>query len=425
MIVRHPEQPKVVAKRYGDEWILPHVDLDDDAWLPNETATILSSLHTQTGIRAALLREIRGGSSSMCELEALSEPRESYCWIDRSEGHVPPDSAPHPLRAPWEKPGWFRRAESWAIEQLDALRIEVTALAQQIKGAWPYSCVFRLSTTAGDVYFKAVAQSQANEPALIPHLSKRWPANVPELLAADLSSRWMLMRDFGGVDLKQLDDTYHAAAVQLFAKLQIDSINDDWSTYGCEDRRLPRIARHMQELMSDSAALQPDREERLTDEEIARVRDISMEYQRLCEQLDSYALPGTLVQQDFRFNNVRVANDNRFIFYDWADSVVSHPFFSMTRYLNYVHPVERREPLIEAYLKPWASFASMDHLHDAFAIARRLNAMYQAVRFHIAMGRAEPNVGWEECVVGQLKDVLINEQNRTAAEQEQPRDPEL
>ena len=58
---------------------------------------------------------------------------------------------------------------------------------------------------------------------------------------------------------------------------------------------------------------------------------------------------------------------------------------------------------------------SMEKLQEAFGIARRLNAMYVAVRFHIAMKRAEPDIGWERSVVRQLRDVLVNEGTRLSS----------
>jgi hypothetical protein len=36
----------------------------------------------------------------------------------------------------------------------------------------------------------------------------------------------------------------------------------------------------------------------------------------------------------------------------------------------------------EAYLEPWTIFQPMERLREGFALAHRLNALYQAVRWH-------------------------------------------
>ena len=57
-------------------------------------------------------------------------------------------------------------------------------------------------------------------------------------------------------------------------------------------------------------------------------------------RLAASGVPASLVQQDFRHGNLTVvppagarARAPRFVFYDWANTVVSHPFFSGTRLL--------------------------------------------------------------------------------------------
>jgi len=192
---------------------------------------------------------------------------------------------------------------------------------------------------------------------------------------------------------------------------------------GCEDRGLARVAEGIGELMENLEVIEFSRDKALSSDEIARLRELAPMYHKLCGQLEEYGIPASLVNQDFRSGNV-VAIDGTHLIYDWADSIVGHPFFSATRFLNYVHtgPIDgldgkgplitseaRHERIIDAYLEPWTARVPMERLREAFAVARRINAMYVAVRFYIAMQRAEADIGWERAVVGQLRDVLINE----------------
>jgi len=199
--------------------------------------------------------------------------------------------------------------------------------------------------------------------------------------------------------------------MKRFAEIQLAASDDvtTWRNAGCSDRSLKVIADSMDDLIAEPAVadgLKPEQLERLT----TIVRD----YRTLFNELAASGLPNTLVNQDFRTDNIVWAKDD-YIFFDWADSVITHPFFSATRFLNYIHdkpPLDakaRREPMVEAYIEPWQAILSIEKLREAFAIARRINAMYQAVRFHLAMRTSEPMIGWEDCLLAQVNDVLVNE----------------
>lgn len=99
-----------------------------------------------------------------------------------------------PLRPPWARRGWFALAESWIQEQFARLNYTIAAPIEQVK-IWSVSCVLRVPTTHGNIYFKASQNSFmqaytpistydtngilpllfAHEPMLIESLSARYP----------------------------------------------------------------------------------------------------------------------------------------------------------------------------------------------------------------------------------------------------------
>ena len=60
-----------------------------------------------------------------------------------------------------------------------------------------------MTTTGGDVWFKANIPLLAYEAAVVDLLAARRPDCVPELLATDLDRGWMLMAD-GGERLREI-----------------------------------------------------------------------------------------------------------------------------------------------------------------------------------------------------------------------------
>jgi hypothetical protein len=424
LLIRHPQENAVLVVRDDTNALsLPSMDYPADEWLPSETAPITATLQSRFGNRCVLLHEVTAEPPCVIEAESLDAP-DSVQWIDardlpdqwQSAAHKPM----HPLRAPWEQRGFFRCATEWTVDQLKRLNVEPSGEPVQVKGVWGYSTVIRFATSIGNVYFKAVSALQSNEPVLLKELAKRWPQNVPQVIASDDDRRWMLMRDFGGTETAKLPDDHHARCARRFAEIQIDAALDlaRWQKATCAHRSLAFIASSIDVLLAHPVIVQG-----LTRNERDRLAEISVLYKSLFARLSDFSLPDTLVNQDFRIGNIVWTNDD-YVFYDWADSVVTHPFFSATRFLNYIHddphdPARdaktRHQPIIDAYLDAWRAVLPTTQLREAFAIARRINAMYQAVRFELAMRASEPMIGWERCLLAQVKDVLINEAVREGA----------
>jgi hypothetical protein len=123
----------------------------------------------------------------------------------------------------------------------------------------------------------------------------------------------------------------------------------------------------------------------------------------LWDELAAIPIPASIVQQDFRHGNL-VMSGRSYVFYDWSDTVVSHPFFACCRFLDFVqrgpHPrrglpvEERRRRIADAYLEPWTSILGHADLQRAFELARRLNPIYVAIRWYLDAPYCEPTSSW-------------------------------
>ena len=401
----------------GTGWTLPcsHVDVDDDTHLIvnrvlgevlKTGVTTLRCLH-RTKDRERNLREffneIEVHDAAWC-------PPESSRWIGRGEladltlahpehlpiiegylselesGHIPP------LRPPWARRGWFESASSWIQEQIHHLGYKLTGKIEQLR-TWSISCVLRAETNAGVLYFKQAAAIPlfGDEPAVTAGLSKFYPNHVPTVLATDNERGWLLLKDFGGAIGWDAPLETREAMYRTFAQIQLDAVNhvDELLGMGCLDRRLERLPTHLDGLLRDWET-SPSRSD-VT--EAQRLRAIAPRLKAMCHELAGYNVPQTLVHGDLHFGNVAFQGD-RFIFFDWTDSCVTHPFLDAINIFG-EEDAAKREQLRDAYLAAWTSYEPMERLMEMWKLAEPLSALHQVISYQGIVNGVEPGSRWE------------------------------
>jgi hypothetical protein len=427
-------------------WTLPTVE-HDNGWFAHEAVTVARQLGDRLGIKLVALRELEEAGLHFCELENLNpewSPANGCRWVARSAAaalHLePPGLRAHVLawfrlssrarppkaRSPWETKGWYNDAVAWIEQQLARLGYTPTRPVEQVKTAWSCSCILRVPTTAGNLYFKATYARPPAEVAVIQELARRWPHHVPTLVAADVSRRWMLMEDFGPRELSQAPFARWPRAIGRFGRLQRECSADVpvWLRIGCRDRRMDNLAGRLEPLLSEPLVAQADPADRLGRDDLKRLRAKRKRWSQELLEFSESPIPSSIVQQDFRDGNIAVRGRD-YVFFDWSDTVVSHPFFSACRFLEYVQsgggtarrPGGRRLPtpvrhqrLRDAYLDVWAEYASHDRLQSVFRQAQRLNPLYQAIRWHMELPYCEAGSPWWRsmlsCVTESLHELL-------------------
>jgi hypothetical protein len=111
-----------------------------------------------------------------------------------------------------------------------------------------------------------------------------------------------------------------------------------------------------------------------------------------CKELADFGIPETLTHEEVHDANVLI-NGERYIFTDWSDSSVAHPFFTMVvtiRAAAYRLKLEESGPemrrLRDAYLEPWTTFGEREELRRAFGQAYRLGMLNRALSWHFGTG---------------------------------------
>jgi hypothetical protein len=294
---------------------------------------------------------------------------------------------------PWSQPGWHDAASAWIRAELAARGIALTGAIEQ-PHVRPWSIVLCVPTSAGDLFFKATAPALAHEPALTAALASWRPDCIAPLLAIDRERGWMLMPDNGPtlrtVIRADRDLRHWERVLARYAELQIDMIGrrDELLALGAPDRRLATLPGRFERLLADPDGMELDREDNLTSAEYRRLRAMGPQVAAMCERLAGYGIPETLQHDDFHDANIFL-RDGRYLFFDWGESALAHPFFTLTvtlRSIAYSMELDEGGPEIarlrDVYLEPWARFAPGARLLEAFALARRLGMFNRALTWH-------------------------------------------
>jgi hypothetical protein len=276
---------------------------------------------------------------------------------------------------------------------------QVTAIEQLEVADW--SCILRIHTEKGALYLKCCDPAFAHEPALTRALSHLWPDTVPRVLAIESQRGWMLMEDAGTL---LTDDEQRAQDLVCWrdilarhTRMQIEVIEhcDHLLQQGCPDRRLDRLPALFAQAIADTDALLVGKEDGLTEEEFAQLGSFTPRLKAMCEELANYGIPETLVHDDLYAGNILVRGDD-YVFFDWAESFIGHPFFSLTvirRYARHFNfSAKQLKALDESYLSAWSAYGPIERLREAFELGKKLGRLCRGLTWYHYTRHLEPSV---------------------------------
>jgi hypothetical protein len=292
------------------------------------------------------------------------------------------------MMLPWTEPGWRAQAEAWIHARLADQGMRAAGAIDDVKmRIW--SCVMRVPTTEGTVYFKAPAPSTRFEVPLTAALACWHPQMAPVLLGVDLARGWLLMRDAGprirdvlatGGDYRVW---YRALADYADMQIALAPRAAELLAMGVPDRRLSRLPALYEAMLEADDLLMIDQPGGLGSGDLARLRALAPRIAAQCEALAAFGLPETLDHNDIHDGNMLLGAGGVPLVFDWGDAGVAHPFMSLTVALRMVayslkQPVDRPFEVPEAvrardaYLEPWTRFAPRARLLEASDLAFRL-----------------------------------------------------
>ena len=319
---------------------------------------------------------------------------------------------------PWENIGWFTEATTWLDEQLARFGYRQSAPLEQVRTNF-WSTTLRIPTTTGNLYLKASAPMLAFEPGLALALSQIVPMHVPHVLVIDQFRHWMLIED-GGVPFRSgpRNPDRSIEAVRQYAHLQMALAPhiETLKATGCPDQRLYALPRLFEEVLAATPFLLIDEPKGLPRSEYEQLLAFTPQLQEMCDELASYHIPESLEHDDLHTGNILV-NGERYIFFDWGDACLAHPFCAMFIVLRDArYRLEYDETDLErirlAYLSCWTKFEPMEHLERIFTLAHRLGSLYRALTWYRLFLHIEPEVRqmFEDAVLYFLRVFLGTEE---------------
>jgi hypothetical protein len=324
----------------------------------------------------------------------------------------------------WEDSQWLQQATDWIHAETARLGFRLSGPIEQ-PHIYPWSTVLRVPTSEGSLFFKATAPETIFEAALTQKLIDLRPDCLPDLIAADTSHGWMLMRD-GGEPLRASirptqDITPWNPVIALYAELQIDLANhvEEFIALGVPDCRLTVLPTIYRNVLADEASLMIDQEKGLTSTEVKTLQDLAMRFKQICEELATFGIPASLNQGDFHDGNTLLRN-GRITFFDWGEANVTHPFISLRTCFvsieialkldNYAFTPEMGM-LLERYLEPWQKFASKEKLLSAYRYSRPVASIVKTFAWHQTITHLDESLCAEyEWIVPELwKEFMYHE----------------
>lgn len=307
----------------------------------------------------------------------------------------------------WQDAAWLAEVRAWVRDRLGELGVEPTGPVEQPHVPW-WSTVLRLPTTGGPLWFKA-ARDAGVEARVTGLLQDIAPQHTVELLAADRVRGWMLTRDAG---TRMREHATGAAQLRCweemlpeYAALQIrlGGHVEELLALGVPDLRLPALARQTRVLAADDDTLRTAPEDALTDAEVAELRERGVaELDRLSAELAGRGVPDSLQHDDLHDGNTFV-RDRAYVFFDWGDACVSHPFHTLVVTLRALAYRLGLEPgaaellrLRDAYLEPWQAFGTRAELVETAELARRTGTMQRALAWYATVLAMPPERRHEE-----------------------------
>lgn len=300
----------------------------------------------------------------------------------------------------WTDDLWRAPALDWAERELRRLGYDVAGAAEQFH-IRPWSTIFRLPTSRGNVYLKAVPADLAHEVALTRWLADHFPERVLPVLAADVRHGLMLLPE-GGARLREVGTDLRGweRLVRGYAELQllVAPHVTDLLLIGVPDRRLALLPRAFAEILPGSGSA-------------------GARYAALCAELASIGIPETIQMDDLHDGNVFVDGERLRVF-DWGDASISHPFVCLGMILQTFAQrgrLAREDAAVgrvrDAYLEAFSAFSAFERLRRAARLAELVAPTVRILAWQMALGKvpAQDRAGES----GETLEELI-EQQRSA-----------
>lgn len=315
------------------------------------------------------------------------------------------------MRTPqhWSSEEFLREAGDWIDVALGRAGIARQGALDAVR-VRPWSAVYRATTSAGDVFFKACCHGTDFEVPLYELLLAVAPERILRPLASDRARGWLLLPD-GGTNLESsisdndsLPKAFeailpHYAQMQLALAQHMDAM----LSAGVSDMRPARMPARFDEACAIAAAWVERAGNDSERQQLQSVIAQRPEFLERCQRLAASGVPASIDHNDLHTHNCFISGPRRGDWgcrlLDWGDSVVSHPFASMLilmRVLKWRLKADDDDPrlvrLRDVYLRAFSEYGSREDLVAAVDDACHVGKVARALVWQRAVAHADPRI---------------------------------
>ncbi len=266
----------------------------------------------------------------------------------------------------------------------------------------PWSCIARCGSSAGDLYFKGCEERFRHEIGVTQLLSERHANCSPVVLAVDLQRGWLLMEDAGLRLREQIQEDnwldHWKRILTRYAEVQIDlaSHTNELLAMGVPDRQLTHLPDQLETILGEYDLLLLGEPGGVTAIQLDQLLGLLPTIRARCDQLQRAKIPYSLNHGDLHDANIFLRGE-QYVFTDWGDASLAHPFFSLrTAFVSVENTLglEENRPIFSSlrytYLEAWREFDSEDNLVTAFELASQLWSLSSLFAWHHSLGVLPP-----------------------------------
>jgi hypothetical protein len=359
---------------------LPPFDLTEPWW--QQVSEVVAGASERFGVTVAVLR--------LLGAERPEPPGGAVTFLAEVAGAPPPglapvdgfDLSPHPLRAPYAKPGGPARSVAWATAVLvGAGWSGVTAT--QIR-TWNLSAIWRFDEpgTRRRAWLKQVPPFFRHEAAVVRWLGEAVPGVAPRLAAAGDEGR-ILLDDVPGEDGWNASPAEREAIAAVHHRIQVASLGavDGLVAAGVPDRRGPLLGRWIRDRLTAWRLA--------ADEEVPDLGPLLADMDARIAAVAACGLPHSLVHGDLHPGNVRLGGGPPVVF-DWGDSTVGSPTGDILRLTDRLDRAAEAA-LVESWAARWRRDAPGSEPERAVRLWRPVAELHLAAVYAAFLAGIEPS----------------------------------
>jgi Phosphotransferase enzyme family len=402
----------------GDSYQLPEFQREAGTRF-NTVATVNEAVRAAWGMRVTVARCLAEGSDEKHPVFVLQNhdgssnlPAEVQ-WVEISRLKERPYASPmqrqHILDwllseqdetwklLPWSSSAWLAKVTNWIDETVNASGASVTGELKQVR-TWAISSVYRVETTEGTLYFKALPDLLGHEPRLTQYMLRQFPQNVPDVIAIEANEHWMLTKEMGGPEPESRADWELVLRTLIRIQNHCKQNHSELLKFGVNDRPLAKLPELLEPV---SAELKQAGKRAFYEVDQGEAEVLARRLRALpdlCARLAQCGIPDTLIHGDLWGPNVIMRDQfsgKSPIIFDWTDAAFSHPFFDIFCLLWAERNDAKRRAAREVHINVWSDFYPRQTVIRALELAEQIAPHYYLLAWRNVELHAPVHSRWE------------------------------